>query len=183
MKLLISAALVAGLVMPATAAPTRRKARPAVLPSTARLPVFEFLGQNTETPANMTMLNAVQCNAAAPGKVDCTDFNDPTIGGTRLKFISMNFYNGKFYSVFGSGGRYTFTGLLGAFTAKYGSPRLETRKWQNRAGATLDNQVAIWKFKGGDLELSSLGSRLDDVDFTFISSVNAPPAPPAKVDF
>ena len=169
--------------MPATAAPASRKARPTAPSPAPLLRVFDFLGQNTEAPATMTMLNTVKCNAAGPGKVDCIDFKDPRIGGIALKFLSLNFYDGKLYSVFGTGRRYTFAELLEVFTAKYGSPRLETQKWQNRAGATLDNQVATWNFKGGNLELASIGSRIDDVDFMFFSSANAPPTPPAKVDF
>jgi hypothetical protein len=180
------ALIIAVTVAPAVAAPPPRARAPAVKPIPARqpLPIFDFMGQNTETVSTMTALNAAKCDAAdTEGKVDCTDYNDPTVGGVRLNFLVMNFYKGKLYSVFGTGGKYTFPSLLSAFTAKYGTPKLETRVWQNRMGAKLDNPVAIWHFRGGNLELASIGSRIDDVDFMFISGPNSPPAPPPKVDF
>lgn len=175
--------VVLALASTTSAASSAQQKRPAASSSAARLPIFDFLGQNTEAPATMTMLNSVKCDAGASGKISCTDYNDPAIGGVILSFISLGFYNGKLYSVAGSGGRYTFPELLRAFTAKYGPPRIETRKWQNRVGGTLDNKVAVWKFKGGNLELAAIGSRMGDVDFEFLSILNAPPAPPAKVDF
>ena len=165
------------------AAPPKKASRSAPATAAKPLPVFDFLGQNTESITTMTSLNGTACSGSVQEKFECRDFNDPKIGGVTLSFIDMTFYQGKLYMLIGSAGRYSFGDLLGAFSSKYGAPAMKTEKWQNRAGAQLDNSVAVWKFKGGNLELKSIGSSLNDVDFTFISAINSPPAAAAKVDF
>lgn len=147
------------------------------------LPIFDFLGQNTESDSTMTSLNGSECSYKENSITDCTDYNRPSIGGVKLKYISMHYYNSKMYMVFGSTFRRNFSELLLVFKAKYGEPVIETRTWKNSMGASLDNPVAIWKFRGGNLELAAIGSRIDDTDFTFISAINAPPPPSRKVDF
>lgn len=177
---LLIAALSTGASAQAARKPAPSAAKPIPRPAPApELPVFDFLGHNTETPSTVNP----KCPKDKDGSVSCTDFANPTLAGVTLKWLSLSFYNNKLYRVIGSGGRYTFPGLLSAFSKKYGPPKLETRKWQNRAGAVLDNDVATWQFKGGILELSSIGSRIDDVDFYFISLPNSPPSPEQKIDF
>jgi hypothetical protein len=151
--------------------------------STPELRVFDFLGQNTETPSTMTSLNGVPCKTSKDGHRRCTAFNRPEIGGVTLKLLGMNFYNDKLLSLFGAAEPRFFPALLSAFSAKYGPPEMQTRKWQNRAGATFDNTVAVWRFRGGNLELAAIGSQIDVTDFMFVSIANSPPTPAPKVDF
>lgn len=151
--------------------------------SEAELPIFDFLGQNTETPSTMKALNGVPCKTSKDGHRSCTAFNRPKIGGVSMNFIGMSFYNDKLHTAFGMAESISFYDLLSAFTAKYGKPEMQTRKWQNRAGASLDNTVAVWRFRGGKLELASLGQQIDKTDFMFISFANAPAPRAPKVDF
>lgn len=161
---------------PKVAAP---KAAPAPAPA---LPVFSFLGDDTETPTSRTTLNAATCTAKGDEK-GCDDFSNPKIAGTELKWLSMSFHKGLLYRVMGASWTNRYDILLDAFTAKYGQPQIEVKKWQAKSGATFDNSVATWKFKGGELELDSLGPDLNTLSFVFVSVPNSPPRDAPKVDF
>lgn len=148
------------------------------------LPIFDFLGQSTEKQTTMTDLFGNPCTSEG-FELTCAAgvSNDVTIAGVRLTFIFMQYHQSKLYYLKGMTPRENFTELLSAFSSKYGNPTIETRQWQSRSGTRLDNEVAVWKFRGGNLELASIGSRVDSSDFTFSSEANQPPLPPAKVDF
>ena len=145
------------------------------------LPVFSFMGQTTDEARTMDALNGSPCTVEGP-KVHCADFRDPELGGATLSFLTMDFYNDRLYMVIGSAKKWASPKLLEAFTAKYGPPSITSEKWQNAMGTVLDNPVYTWHFKGGRLELDTIGSRIDDTDFTF-TGINGPPKEPAKVDF
>jgi hypothetical protein len=71
-----------------------------------------------------------------------------------------------------------------ALVAKYGPPSTDVPgKWQNQLGGTFDKTTSYWLFEGGLLELDSIGDKLDEAKFRFVSSQNAPPKAPPVVDF
>lgn len=154
----------------------------ALRPAPVVLPVFSFLGDDTETPTTRTALNAAACTTSGD-KTTCDDYSSPKIGGADLKWLSLSYNRGLMYEVMGGTWTNRYSTLLDAFTAKYGPPKVETRKWQAKSGATFDNTAAIWQFKGGTLELVELGPDLNTALFTFVSTVNAPPKEKPKVDF
>ena len=151
----------------------------------AKQPIFDFLGQNTETPASPFMLGSKNCIPAPSGKTTCSnDLNVVKIGSAQVVLLMMGFNDGMLYSVIGDTIQMAYPDLLAAFVAKYGEPdEIEARRWQNKMGATFDNSVAIWEFQGGKLELSQMGSRRDSCGFQFLSSKNAPAAPPPAINF
>lgn len=170
------------LVASAAAATPAHKRASYPAPPVKPLPVFSFLGDDTETVTHRASLNATKCTEK-DGKLDCTDFDDPKIAGQTLKWLSLSYYNGKLYHVFSEFNQGSWSEILTAFTAKYGEPKIGTEKWQAKSGATFDNEVATWPFKGGTLKLSRLGLDLDSADFEFEALGNAPPADKPKVDF
>ena len=58
-----------------------------------------------------------------------------------------------------------------------------TRKWQNAAGASLDNSVALWCFATGELELPEIGASLKYTNAEYVDHVNRPPGKAPKIDF
>jgi hypothetical protein len=163
---------------PARAAPAR----------SASLPVFDFLGQNTETPTTMTTLNGEDCRVQGDNTLLCASYQGPgtagpKIGGIELLTLRMTFSAQKLFLVEGRANRTQFASLLEAFTLKYGRPQMAVRKWQNQAGASFDNTVASWTFKGGKLELTSIGAYISQSQFTFVSQANSPTRNPPKIDF
>lgn len=155
-------------------------------PSTAKpvpvLPVFSFLGDDTETPTKRTMLNESACTVNGD-LTDCADYHQSQLGGVTLKWLSLSYNRGLLYRVLGSLSTNDYATLLAAFTTKYGAAKIGTRKWQAKSGATFDNTMATWNFKEGILELESLGTDLNSGLFTFSSSVNRPEPEKPKVDF
>ena len=146
------------------------------------LPIFSFLGDDTETVTKRTELNGNSCTTDG-SLLKCTDYSISTLAGAPILWMSISYNNGLMYQVIGATNYTRFSTLLDAFTAKYGKPILSTEKWQARNGATFDNSVARWRFKGGMLELESRGTRVDEPMFTFVSSANAPPPDKPKIDF
>lgn len=164
-------ALAAGSV--ALAAPAHAAGEPA--------PIFTFLGQDTETPSTMTELNGKKCSTE-DGITTCEAYDVP-LAGVKLKYLSMKYNQGKLYRIYGALYKTGFGDILGAFSAKYGNPKSESRTWQNRAGSTFDNPTFIWNFRNGDLELETLGWDLNSSSFEFTADKNAPPPEPPVVDF
>lgn len=178
-----AAAVATLLAAPAAllAAPPARPAHVAPAPPPKPLPVFEFMGANTETAAT---LDATKCPPKADGTASCADYSYPTVAGRPMRWLVRDFNQGKLYRVMASFGTGAFDAVREAFVAKYGPPSsTETRKWQSKAGATFDNVVSTWRFKSGRLELESMGGSVDEGAFTFVSTANSPPAEKPKVDF
>jgi hypothetical protein len=142
------------------------------------------MGHNPDVVETPTKADGSSCSpdSKRPGVLECTDFL-VEIAGLRLGFLMRSYYQGKLYTLFGTGSEYAFPTLLQAFTTKYGPPIMGSKTWQNKAGATFDNTIATWKFRNGTLELDSMGLRRDQISFEFNDHANDPPLPPAKVDF
>lgn len=158
------------------AAPTPKKGGPA-----KALPVFSFMDQTTDKPRTMTALGDGGCSQRG-ATTSCMQIGGE-LAGRPLIYLSISFHNDRLYEVSGSAKKWAHPDILAAFTAKYGKPLTRSQKWQNKMGASFENSVAVWKFKGGALELRAIGSRIDDMDFAFIHLGNSPPATAAKVDF
>jgi hypothetical protein len=154
----------------------RPKATPAPPPA---LPVFEFKDETTETDSNIAGRSG--CSHKPNGVWSCYGYD--TVAGLRV-FLGRSYYNNRLYSVVASFDQDGLQTIRDALVAKYGAPAaMETRKWQSRGGASFDNQVAIWRFKGGALELESMGAKVGQSVFAFSSALNSPPAEAPKVDF
>jgi len=147
-------------------------------------PVFDFAGFDTETAvANPSFGRGCDVDRDEPGKTACSAWN-MRLGDGSAKIVMVNLYEGKLSSALGILDRNQFLSVLSAFTAKYGSPdRTETRVWRNGAGASLDNEVFIWEFQGGELELESIGSRIRDSSFQFFHTTNRAPTEAPPVNF
>ena len=100
-----------------------------------------------------------------------------------MDFIMRFYNNGRLYDLFGSAPERHFATLLNAFSTKYGTPKMGTETWQNKAGATFDNTVATWQFRNGTLKLSQMGLQRDEMSFEFTDKANEPPPPPAVLNF
>ncbi len=164
-------ALAAGVAM--VAAPACAADEPA--------PVFDFLGQDTETPTTMTELLGEPCRRKGE-ELTCNAYG-VELAGLYMKHISMSYYHDRLYSVSGAFSNKVVDRMLASFSAKYGAPQTETQVWQNRAGSTFDNQTYAWTFASGNLVLKELGWDLDTAGFEFTSAKNAPPPEPPVVDF
>jgi len=105
------------------------------------------------------------------------------VGDEKVEIFDRSYYNGKLFSIMGLSNEGSFVGLLQAFTAKYGTPVLGTKPWQNKAGATFNNSTATWKFRNGTLELDSMGIQRDEPMFEFKALQNYPPATAPKINF
>lgn len=180
MRLFLALAAVALLVGSAAECRTPQragKARPA-----ASLPVFSFMGDDTETVTMRTKLNDEVCSTE--GEIlKCTDYSISHLAGAPILFMSLSYNKGLLFRVIGTTNYTRFSTLLEAFTVKYGKPSLSSQKWQSRSGATFDNSVARWFFRDGMLTLESRGTAADEPMFTFVSTKNAPPAEKPKIDF
>lgn len=183
MRLLASISAIA-LAAPTLAAPAQRTT-PAPIPTVeASQPVFEFMGQTTDAPPTMSDLQGKPCTTNG-AKYTCTSVSAPTVAGRPMRYLQIAFFNDRLYAVSGAFGEAAYQAVADAFTVKYGQPaKTEVRKWQSRAGAIFDNRVMIWNFSGDStLELQSMGSKVDEGRFDFVSPKNAPPTAAPKVDF
>lgn len=165
----------------ATAQTPRPKRKSFETPKKA-LPVFSFMGDDTETATSRTKLNESDCTTTG-NLMECADYSISHLAGAPILWMTMSYNKGRLYRVMGTTNYTRFTTLLDAFTVKYGKPVMANQKWQSKIGATFDNSVARWYFHGGLLELQSRGMAADEPMFLFVSSENAPPAEKPKVDF
>jgi hypothetical protein len=155
-------------------APTVEQSKP--------LPVFSFRGEDTETPRS-DKSTAEGCIYDEDEKAICIE---PFVmaGGVALDQLTKHYSHNKLYGLAALLSTKDVQTLADAFSAKYGPPsKIEVRKWQSNGGATFDNTVEIWYFKGGELDLESIGPDVNTAKFTFISLTNAPPLEKPTVDF
>ena len=195
MKTLIASLTVLALATPdnlaaapphrSSSAPVQRKATgKSTLKPPVTLPMFEFMGQTTDAQPTMAELQGNKCTSSG-ARYTCTNVSYPTVAGRPMRYLQIAFFNDRLYAVSAAFGDLAYQPVAEAFTAKYGQPaKIEVRKWQSKAGASFDNRVMIWNFSGGGtLELQSMGSKVDEGRFDFVSTTNSPPAEAPKVDF
>lgn len=147
-------------------------------------PAFDFKGITAGEPADMSLLRG--CNAKPSGETQCY-FRDAAVAGiTEMLAPSVYLYDGKPYMMiylFNNRGT-NFLTLLSALRERYGAPcRTETKVWQNRAGAKIDNEVVTWCFKTGELELVQLSSSIQYGHLTYTDDVHGVPSKGPTVDF
>lgn len=143
--------------------------------------ILDFLGQDTETPSTMSELNGKACSVK--GSITQCKALNVRLAGVTLRYLSLEFHDGRLYTLYGALYREDLGDVLGAFSEKYGNPRARTAIWEDRAGTTFDNPTFIWSFKGGDLELETMGWDTETSAFTFVSADNRPPPEKPVVDF
>lgn len=182
----VSIALLAiAVLVPDSAMAQRKVATRPVQPKPKAAPVISFMGQNTEAPGAPFRLGDKQCVPAPAGRSSCSnDFIPVDIGNAKLFALNMSFNDGKLASFYGATISGFYPQLVEAFTLKYGPPtRTQVRQWRNSLGAVLDNPTAIWDFKNGSLELMARGRKIDEANFTFVSTANSQPVPKPVVNF
>lgn len=181
------------------AAPRRAVARPApagsvtptiprstaAVPPAKALPVFDFQGQNTdaeyETPITS---DSGGCHPESATTIECAQYLGAKLAGEDLDWLTKRYHAKRLYmvsAVFNDG---AYSTIQQALVAKYGAPTsTASKKWQSQGGATFDNVVSTWVFKGGALELNSIGHKVGKSSFDFVSGANAPAPEKPKVDF
>lgn len=144
----------------------------------AQAQTFEFRGETTSTPVDMTTKTG--CNTV-DGVAYCAQITE--LAGVSGVIYTASYYQGGLNGLLGQFDGDRYLTMLRSFTEKYGAPKMSETEWRNRAGAVLSNTVATWTFEDGTLTLSSIGHRVTDGAFEFITTANQPPSTPAKVDF
>lgn len=183
--------LVAFMAAPAGAAPKRAPVKPVaskvnsikpVAAPTKVLTVFDFRGQNTRDSYNPTCAEKWAETRGDDGTYSCTDFG--LVAGVPASTLT-SYYNGKLSSVYATFKDFSYSPIRDAFVAKYGKPdRTDTKPWKSKGGASFDNSVTEWLFADDSvLQLESLGSKVGEGSFTFISVKNSRPKQAPKVDF
>lgn len=124
----------------------------------AQLPAFEFKGiradQIIEKPREAGL------NGCSKNGVDWTCITSSPLAGS-WSVSTYQFISGYLRTLNVSAPRSNYEGLQTAFEAKYGKPcQTVQSKWQNRAGASLDNTETTWCFSTGKLTLYAIGDRI-----------------------
>lgn len=159
-----------------------RRAGSSAQPHGAQLPVFSFLGDNTEVETHRTELNGEDCKSDG-ALLSCADYNSPTIAEVPLKWLRLDYNNKKLYRLSSGVAEIFYPKILAALSQKYGAPKATTEEWKSKGGGTFQNSVATWNFKGGQLRYDSLGTDLSTSLISFRSSINSPPEKAPVVDF
>lgn len=145
-------------------------------PAEASLANFTFKDAKAGEEMDPTVLGKCTPGDIA-GKLDCRG-SDPVVAGIKLLLApNYSFYNNRLTSMLFlyDANAVNFLTLSDAFTQKYGTPCSKTtEKWQNKTGATFDNQVLLWCFKTGKLQLESLGPSLNYGAVNYIDNYKAP---------
>lgn len=148
-------------------------------------PAFEFKGITAAEPVDMSLLRS--CEIKQDGQTKCYLKDGKVAGYSGTIPPAVYLYDGKLWKMFYifKNSSPNYSNLLAALRTKYGPPcRIETRVWQNRLGAKLDNPVITWCFKTGELELIQFISDVTLGGLSYVDEVNAgPPKPPPTVDF
>ncbi|WP_344699536.1 hypothetical protein [Sphingomonas limnosediminicola] len=147
------------------------------------LPVFQFREIRADQPIDPQSIGFKECQSLENGLRRCM----PRSGSDRVAnvfVIPMMILNGSKLASFELIGIQSGYGSIkDAFAAKYGTPcQSRTDKWQNRIGNSFDNEVTVWCFATGRLELKALGNQVDQWQARYVDAVNTPPSTP-KVDF
>ena len=177
--LLVAAVTMLCAASPQKSIPPKAKRMPAPARAAPALPIFDFMGANTETPfAGLADIKGCDVEGV---KTSC--YGTSLVGESRV-FLGRSFNKDVLYLVNAGFPNPQYLSLQQVFRAKYGNPsKIEIRKWQSKAGATFDNTVIQWRFKGGVLELESMGSKVGEGTFSYFNAANAPETAPPPVNF
>lgn len=162
----------------AVAAPAKRPASKPKQAVTASLATFTFKDAQAGVAMDPNLVG--KCSPSSdgiPGKLDCRGKDSKVAGIDLILAPSYDFYNGRLTSMlylYNNNGT-DFLTFREAFQEKYGKPcKVETEKWQNKAGSTFDNAQITWCFKTGKLKLEQLGPSLDYGIVTYDDDYDAP---------
>lgn len=150
------------------------------------MPAFTFKEARAGEAMDPTVVGECQPDTdGIAGKVKCKG-NDGTVAGLKLNLPpTYRFYNGRLISMLFlyPGEALNYVSLSTAFRERYGAPCASgTEKWQNGAGASLDNVVVTWCFKTGKLTLKAIGPSIRYGIVTYYDELTAP-RKSAPVDF
>ena len=157
-------------------------------PAFAQDKTFDFLGFTTNSPApSESRLSGKKCRVAQQDISSCNIFAGAILGRARVLDLTVTFNDARLIKVTGFVMLPFYNDLSDAFETKYGLPsKTETRRWQNKLGNSFNNEVRIWSFIDGTLELHQRGSQKDIPEFIFIANQNLPevtPHTPPPVNF
>ena len=144
---------------------------------------FEFKGIKAGVVSDISSIG-VCAPKDSNGVVRCEGSDDKIASLPMFQKPEYKFVNGKLSNLRFITGSMAYPILLSAFTQKYG-PSCESKveKWQNRLGAAFDNNVVIWCFRTGKLELRQRGLERDILNVWYGDVANPLPSPQVKVDF
>lgn len=145
-------------------------------PAAAQQRGFDFLGFRTDEPTPIeTKLAGKRCRVAREDVSSCTIFAGAILGRARVLDLSITFNYARMIKVTGMVMPSFYRDLVEAFEAKYGLPSsFEVRTWRDKFGANFDNEVRIWKFTDGALELHQRGEQKTISKFVFLANHNLP---------
>ena len=154
-------------------------------PAFAQGKTFDFLGFTTNSPApSESRLSGKKCRIAQSELSSCNIFAGAIIGRARVFNLTVTFNNARLIKVSGFVMIPFYNDLTDALEAKYGPPsQIENRRWQNKLGSSFDNEVRVWSFTDGTLELHQRGSQRDVPEFIFVANHNLPEVAPPPVNF
>lgn len=148
----------------------------------AQARAFEFRGDTTTQAADLTSRSGCSTGLTR-GLRQCVE-SRASLGGADDVFLAVGYNAANLLTTIDASYHASnYPRLLAAFTSKYGAPRITTPTWQNRAGATFNNNVATWRFRDGTLKLERYGMDLNRGQISFEAPANMPPVEAPKVDF
>lgn len=108
------------------------------------------------------------CSYADPQQSEC--FKAMSYGGFLPDYVAAKFENDRLVSVYISVPEPRFRSLSVAMKERFGAPTQERdRPVQNRAGATFDNKVLVWRAAEGQLTLTQRAGKIDQSSVFLIS--------------
>lgn len=132
--------------------------------------VFTFRGYKMGDPLPSKLSSECFANKDLPGMQSCSDNTLPRLsGGMRdlqgipVKYLSYTFFDGRFAGFMINLPSDRFSEMRRLLIARYGAPHdEENSSVQNRAGATFDQIVSIWKTPHGSMSLRKRTSNVTE---------------------
>lgn len=156
------------------------KATPAVMAS-GTLEPFDFKGIVAGGEVNYAYLR--DCDTKKRTGLNACRAIDGSIGNYSGLAPYVGLYNGRLTSLTYLLDRDAFLSIFSSFRNKYGEPcKKKTVPWRNGAGAVLENQLVVWCFATGELELTAISTDLR-YGSAIYSDTHAAPTPAAPRNF
>lgn len=106
---------------------------------------------------------------------------DGNIGSYNELAPYIDLYNNRLTNLTYLFNREAFNHIYASFIGKYGEPcKKNTIPWRNAAGAVLENQVVVWCFRTGELELRAISDNIRYGHAMYTDTYQAPATPAAR---
>jgi hypothetical protein len=136
---------------------------------------FEFRGLHLGDSLTSDLVRDQRLNCRKVGPGESCEAADKHVAGVTTFWVSAETIDRKISGFRIDFGARDFGAIQDAFTARWGKPdSVETRDWQNRAGAKFPNRVVHWNLGDGALEVSQLGPSMTtgEVSIDFLPLVD-----------